>query len=406
MRRRLEVYPAPAVVGRLVPVLPGSYRSKEEKGKKMAEVTSKGSAWTTIKSHALTGISYLIPVVVGGGFLMAIGSICGGSALENNSFLGMPAIPDALYTMGSLILGLLPVVICAAISFSIADKPGIAPGVLVGLISINMNCGFLGGFIGGYLAGYVAKFLRDKMPVPKWAEGLKPMLLIPLISGLICGLIMVFVVGVPIAALVSLIDSFVRGLDMTQAALFGLIVGILAGVDYGGPINKVVFAFLLTLQAEGINEPMAVNFLASIVTPFGFTFAYFLQKPFRKNIYTHDDVDTLKTAFPMGVCMITEGTYPIIFSDLAKSMLSTAIGGGIGGALSMIWGCGVPVAHGGLFSMPTMTNPLGWFAALMIGSMITGTIFFILRKPRDVNDSSVLTEADEADIDLADLKIS
>ncbi len=372
----------------------------------MAEITSKGSVWNNLKGHALTAISYLIPVVVGGGFMLAIGSIAGGTALENNSFIGMPNFWDALYTMGALVLGLLPVVISTGISFSIADKPGIAPGFLIGLIAINMNCGFLGGFLGGYLTGYIALLLAKKLPVPSWAEGLKPMLLIPLISGVVCGALFVYVVGLPISWLVSVIDSFVRGLDMTQALLFGAIIGILSGIDYGGPINKVVFAFLLSLQSQGINEPMAVLMLASIVTPFGFSFAYFLQKPFKKNIYTHADVDTLKTAFPMGVCMITEGTYPIIFQDLIKSMISTALGASVGGALSMIWDCGSPVPHGGLFAIPAMHNGLLWLLALIIGSAITGIVFFILRAPRDVNDVVELTEADEAEVDFSEMKIS
>lgn len=372
----------------------------------MAEITSKGSTWNMLKGHALTAISYLIPVVVGGGFMLAIGSIAGGTALENNSFVGMPNFFDALYTMGALVLGLLPVVIATGISFSIADKPGIAPGVLIGLIATNMNCGFLGGFLGGYLTGYVALFLAKHMPVPVWAEGLKPMLLIPLIAGIVCGALFVYVVGLPISWLVSAIDTFVRGLDMTQALMFGAIIGVLSGIDYGGPINKVVFAFLLSLQAEGINDPMAVLMLASIVTPFGFTFAYFLQKPFKKNIYTHEDVDTLKTAFPMGVCMITEGTYPIIFQDLLKSMFCTAVGAGVGGALSMMWDCGSPVPHGGLFAIPAMTNGLMWLLALIIGSVITGALFFILRAPRSVDDVHELNAEDEADVDFADMRIS
>ena len=370
----------------------------------MADVKSKGSTLNTLKQHALTAISYLIPIVVGGGFLLAIGSLMGGVTIEN--FNSDWSFADTLYTMGSQILGMLPVVIGTGIAFSIADKPGIAAGFLVGLISIKMNAGFIGGFAGGYIAGYIALFLKNKMHVPQWAEGLKPMLLIPLISCFLVGMIMFYVLGTPISIFTEALNNFIKGLDMSQTLLFGLIIGVLSGVDYGGPINKVVYAFLLSLQSEGINEPMAVLMLASMVTPFGLTMMYPMQKIFRKNVFNKTEVDTLKTAFPMGVCMITEGCYPIIFNHLLPCVIATGIGAGVGGALSMLWACASPVPHGGLFAMVTMTNPFGWLAALLIGSLVFAIVLFVILKPVDPEAEIVLDESKEADIDLSDIKIS
>ncbi|MBV7392354.1 MULTISPECIES: PTS fructose transporter subunit IIC [Enterococcus] len=370
----------------------------------MAEVKQSGKLFTNVKQHALTAISYLIPVVVSAGFMLAIGSLLGGVTIESidnpyNFF-------DVMYTMGGLVLGMLPVVIATGISFSIADKPGIAPGFLVGMISINMNAGFIGGFIGGYIAGYFTKFLKDRLKVPMWADGLKPMLIIPFISSIVIGFVMYYILGFPIAALTEALNNFLLGLDTNQKLMFGLIVGVLSAVDYGGPINKVVFAFLLSLQSNGINEPMAVLMLASMVTPFGMTMAYFFQKIVGKNIYTKTEVETLKTAFPMGVCMITEGCYPIIFNDLWRCIVSTGIGAGVGGALSMIWNAGSPVPHGGLFAMVTMTHPLSWLAALLIGSLVDAIILFVLKRPVAYEDVKELTEEDEKDIDFSELKIS
>lgn len=370
----------------------------------MADVKSKGSTLNTLKQHALTAISYLIPIVVGGGFLLEIGSLMGGATIEN--FNSDWSFADTLYTMGSQILGMLPVVIGTGIAFSIADKPGIAAGFLVGLISIKMNAGFIGGFAGGYIAGYIALFLKNKMHVPQWAEGLKPMLLIPLISCFLVGMIMFYVLGTPISIFTEALNNFIKGLDMSQTLLFGLIIGVLSGVDYGGPINKVVYAFLLSLQSEGINEPMAVLMLASMVTPFGLTMMYPMQKIFRKNVFNKTEVDTLKTAFPMGVCMITEGCYPIIFNHLLPCVIATGIGAGVGGALSMLWACASPVPHGGLFAMVTMTNPFGWLAALLIGSLVFAIVLFVILKPVDPEAEIVLDESKEADIDLSDIKIS
>lgn len=370
----------------------------------MSENKQKGSLFNVLKQHALTAISYLIPIVVGGGFLLAIGSLTGGSDIENiqNNYNYF----DVMYTMGGLILGMLPVVIATGISFSIADKPGIAPGFVVGLISINMDAGFIGGFIGGYIAGYLTNLLKRYIKVPQWAEGLKPMLILPLLSSMVLGFIMYYILGVPIAALIDILNNFLLSLDTSQTLLFGLIVGVLSAIDYGGPINKVVFAFLLSFQSEGINEPMAVLMLASMVTPFGMAFAYFYQKLFNKNIYNRMEVETLKTAFPMGVCMITEGCYPIIFNDLWRSILSTGVGAGVGGALSMYWRAGSPVPHGGLFAMVTMTNPIRWLLALIIGSFIFSILFFLLKKPVDYDEVKELQIEDEKEIDLSDLKMS
>lgn len=370
----------------------------------MSDVKSKGSTLITLKQHALTAISYLIPIVVGGGFLLAIGSLMGGATIEN--FTDEWGFADTLYTMGGLILGMLPVVIGTGIAYSIADKPGIAAGFLVGLISIKMNAGFIGGFVGGYIAGYISLFLRNKMKVPQWAEGLKPMLIIPLISCFLVGMIMFYVLGTPISIFTEALNKFIMGLDMTQTLLFGLIIGVLSGVDYGGPINKVVYAFLLSLQSEGINEPMAVLMLASMVTPFGLTMMYPMQKLIRKNVFNRTEVDTLKTAFPMGVCMITEGCYPIIFNHLLPCIVATGVEAGVGGALSMFWGCASPVPHGGLFAMVTMTNPFGWLAALLIGSFVFAVVLLLILKPVDVNEELTLDANEEADIDLSDIKIS
>lgn len=372
--------------------------------RKVATTNQNGRLFNQLKQHALTAISYLIPIVVSGGFMLAIGSLFDGKQIINinNAYNFF----DVMYTMGSLVLGMLPVVIGTGISFSIADKPGIAPGFLVGLISINMNAGFIGGFIGGFIAGYFTLLLKNKLKVPVWAEGLKPMLLIPFISSLVLGFVMYYLLGFPIAAFTEALNHFLRGLDTNQKLLFGLIVGVLSAVDYGGPINKVVYAFLLSLQSDGINEPMAVLMLASMVTPFGMTMAYFFQKMFHRNIYTKMEVETLKTAFPMGVCMITEGCYPIIFNDLWRSIVATGIGAGVGGALSMIWDAGSPVPHGGLFAMITMTHPFAWLAALLIGSLVVAIVLFILKKPVNIDAINELSENDEKDVDLADLKIS
>lgn len=350
----------------------------------------------------MTAISYLIPIVVGAGFMLAIGNLGGGVSIDDPTTKF--GFFDTLTTMGGLILGLLPMVISTGISYSIADKPGIAPGMVIGMAAINIKAGFFGGLLGGFFAGWVTKWITDKMKVPKWAEGLKPMLLIPLISSILCGIFMYFILGKPIAAGTLILENYIRNLNPANQILYGAIIGILSSIDYGGPINKVVFAFVLSLQAEGVYEPITVLMLASMVSPFGYTIAYFLQKIFRKNIYTKAEVETLKTAFPMGVVMITEGCYPIILNDVVRAVISTGVGGAIGGALSMLWGADSRVPHGGLLAMFTMTKPLEFFLALLIGSLATGIVFFLLKKP--VSEDEVLDEDVDLDVDLSDIKIT
>lgn len=358
-----------------------------------------------LKKHIMTSISYLIPIVVGAGFMLAIGNIGGGSEITNiEQEIG---VFDTLTTMGATVLGLLPMVIATGISFSIADKPGIAPGMVMGLAAINIQAGFFGGLVGGFVAGYITKYITDKLKVPSWAEGLKPMLLIPLISSILSGLIMYYIIGKPVATATLFLEDYISSLDSSDKLLYGAIIGILSSIDYGGAINKVVFAFVLSLQSEGIYEPITVLMLASMVTPFGMTIAYFFQKIFRKNIYTKNEVETLKTAFPMGVVMITEGCFPIILNDIFRSVIATGVGGALGGALSMLWGADSRVPHGGLFAMFTMTKPLPFFVALLLGSLATAIVFFILKKPTEIHQDSLDDEEDiDLDIDVNSIKLS
>ena len=348
-----------------------------------------------IKEPALTAISYLIPVVVAGGLLLAVGNIFGGKSVTN--FTGTIGIWDAFSTAGGLILGLLPVVVSTGVSFAIADKPGIAPGFLVGLISNLIKAGFLGGLLGGYVAGWLTVLIVKSIKVPAWAQGLMPTLIIPFLSSILSGAVMFYILGTPIAEGQRILTQ----LPSSQKFIYGAIIGILASVDYGGAINKTVFAFVLAMQAEGVNEPITVLILASMVTPFGFTIAYFLEKIFHKKIYTQTEVNTLKTAFPMGLCEITEGSLPIVLNDLWRSIVSTACGGAVGGGLSMLWGADSKIPASGLFAVPTMTKPVQFLIALLIGSLVTGIIFFLLKRP--VTKES--EQKEEKDVDLGDISI-
>lgn len=341
-----------------------------------------------LKKHALTAISYMLPVVVTAGLLIAIGNLTNGEVLTD--YASGYSVPDVLVSLGVLGMGLLPPVISAGIAYSIADRPGIAPGLFMGLIAGSIGAGFLGGMLGGYLVGYFVLLLRNHLKVSRWAQGLMPMLILPLVSTLVIGLLMYFVVGVPIVWATNALTDFLLGMQGSMRFAFGAVMGGMAAFDFGGPVNKVASLFADGLLLEGIYEPEAVKVLASMVPPFGVGFSLLLSKLFRRNIYSGREKDNIGIALPLGVCMITEGVIPIAAVDIVRVVFSCTVGAAIGGGVSMLWGVGSPVPSGGLFIVPAMTDPLKFMIALIIGSFITGVLLFVLKNP--VADDAVATD--------------
>ncbi|GAB2551059.1 PTS fructose transporter subunit IIC [Gracilibacillus alcaliphilus] len=357
-----------------------------------------------LKGHLLTAISYLIPIVCGAGFLIAIGMGFGGTS-QGELIPGEFSFWDALATMGGAGLGLLPVVIATGISYSIAGKPGIAPGFIIGLTANAIGAGFIGGILGGFLSGYLAVAILKYFKVPKWAKGLMPTLILPFFTSIIGGLIMVYIIGSPIAALTSLLTNALDSLGSSSLLVFGGIVGLLSGIDYGGPINKTVFAFVLTMQAEGINGPITALQLVNTATPIGFGLAYFIAKLFGKKIYTPAETETLKSAVPMGFINIVEGVIPIVMNDIIRCLIATAIGGAAGGAVSMVLGADATVPFGGVLMLPTMSNPLTGVIALLVNILVTGLTLALIKRHVNQDEMNVEKEMEEEDIDLDDIKI-
>ncbi|MED4227894.1 PTS fructose transporter subunit IIC [Neobacillus cucumis] len=354
-----------------------------------------------LKGHLLTAISYLIPVVCGAGFLIAIGMGFGGN--PGADLTKTYTFWDALAKMGALGLGLLPAVIATGISASIAGKPGIAPGFIIGLTANAVGAGFIGGILGGFLSGYLAVAVLKQVKVPKWARGLMPTLIIPFLTSIIGGLIMVYIIGIPIAAFTSLLTNALNGLGSSSKLVFGAIIGLLSGVDFGGPINKTAFAFVLTLQAEKINGPITALQLVNTATPIGFGLAYFIAKLFGKNIYTPVETEALKSAVPMGVINIVEGVIPIVMNDIVRCVTAVAIGGAAGGATTMVLGADAKVPFGGVLMLPTMTHPWTGAVAILVNVLVTGVALAVLKK--NVSKEDEREEVEEEDIDLDDIQI-
>lgn len=353
-----------------------------------------------LKSHLLTAISYMLPIVCGAGFLVAIGMALGGTNMYAEGLVqGEFSFWDAMATMGGAALGLLPLIIAVGISFSIAGKPGIAPGFVVGLSAIAISAGFIGGILGGYIAGYIALLVIKYLKLPNWAKGLMPTVIVPLISSFVAGLLMIYVIGVPISIFTTWLTNVLMGLGTSSKLLLGIVIGSLCIVDFGGPINKTVYAFTLTLLATGIKEPITALQLVNTATPIGFGLAYFIAKLLHKNIYEQEQIENLKSAVPMGVLNIVEGVIPIAMSDIGRALIASAVGGAFGGAVTMVLGADSTVPFGGFLMLPTMTRPWTGLAAILVNVLVTGCVYAVIAKNRTEEETEIEEEEEELDMD-------
>lgn len=337
-----------------------------------------------IKKHLLTGISYMLPLVVAAGLCIAIGQIIPRFGFETK-------ISDVLVNLGVYGMNLLVPVFCASIAYSIADKPGIAPGLVLGYLANEIKAGFLGGILFGFVVGFVVLWLKKNLKVPKSMEGLVPVMLLPLLSIIICGLGAYFIVGVPIVALQKFLLNFLINLDGKGKFLTGAILGGMVGFDFGGPVNKTASIFVDGLILNGIYGPEAVKVMVAMVPPLGLGLSVLLTK----HKYTKAEIEGAKVAFPMGLCMITEGVIPIAARDPFRVIAASTISGMIAGGLSMLWNVGSSIPSGGVFIIPFVQNPLGFIGALTIGSCIMAAILSISKKvPTSEEEGELILEED------------
>ncbi len=348
-----------------------------------------------LKKHALTAISYMLPLIVASGLLIAIGNLTGGQIIEDYS--SSYNIWDALISLGVNGMGLVAPVMAAGIAYSISDRPGIVPGLMMGIVANEIGAGFFGGMLGGYIVGFFVKFLKNRLKVPSWAESLLPMMIIPLVSTLIIGLLMYFVIGVPIVWATNELTAFLENLSGGSSALFGAIMGGMVAFDFGGPVNKTASLFADGLLLNGVYGPEAIKVGCSMVPPFGIGIAYLINK----KKFLKQEAEELKSAIPLGVCMITEGVLPIVAIDPLRIVISTTTGAMVTGAILMINNVESPVPSGGLFIVPAMNKPIMFIVALLVGSLVCGIILAAIKK--EVDESEINRE--EEIIDLSNIQI-
>jgi fructose PTS system EIIBC or EIIC component len=329
--------------------------------------------------HLMNGVSNMLPFVVGGGILIALSFIFGINASDPNHPTYHP-VAEALMTIGGgNAFALMIPVLAGFIAMSIADRPGFAPGMVGGFMAATGGAGFLGGLIAGFLAGYIVVGLKKLFAgLPQSLEGIKPVLLYPLFGILITGLIMMFVVNDPAKALNDTMSAWLGGMGTSNLVLLGIILGGMMAVDMGGPINKAAFTFGIAMIDAGNYAPHAAIMAGGMVPPLGLA----LATTFFKNKFTKAEKDAGKTCYIMGASFITEGAIPFAAADPGRVIPSAVVGAAVAGALTMIFGIGLPAPHGGAFVIPVVDgNPLLYLLAIVIGSIVTALMVGFLKKP-------------------------
>lgn len=328
--------------------------------------------------HLMTGVSFMLPFVVAGGLLIALAFAFGG--IDAMSAANKGTLGYALGEIGAkAAFALIVPALAGYIAFSIADRPGIAPGMIGGMLAANLNAGFLGGIVAGFIAGYTVSFLSRSIRLPKNLEGLKPVLILPLIGTLVTGLLMVYVVGVPVAALLAALTGWLKGMQGASALLLGLILGGMMAVDMGGPINKAAYASSAALISSGIYTPMAAVMLAGMTPPLGIALATRLF-PGR---FSEQEREAGTAAAVLGAAFITEGAIPFAAADPLRVIPALVAGSAVAGAISMTLGVELRVPHGGLFVLPipnAITPVLGAVVALAAGTAITAVLVGVFKK--------------------------
>ena len=352
----------------------GAVESAASDGKAPAK-----SEKTGVYKHLLTGVSYMLPMVVAGGLLIALSFVFGITAYKEEGTLAAALMQIGGETAFKLMVPLL----AGYIAYSIADRPGLAPGMIGGLLAGTLGAGFIGGIIAGFIAGYAAKAIARYVKLPQSLEALKPILIIPLLASLVTGLVMIYVVGKPVAGMLAALTQFLDSMGTTNAILLGVLLGGMMCVDLGGPINKAAYAFSVGLLASQSYAPMAATMAAGMVPPIGLGIATFIAR--RKFAQTEREAG--KAAFVLGLCFISEGAIPFAAKDPLRVIPASIAGGALTGALSMYFGCKLMAPHGGLFvlAIPNAINhALLYLLAIVAGSLVTAVVYALLKRPEAV----------------------
>ncbi|WP_159440550.1 PTS fructose transporter subunit IIC [Tersicoccus phoenicis] len=365
------------------------------------ERQKKQSVWQEIYRAILTGVSYIIPLVVAGGLLQSLTLLVYGTG--NASAAGTPQ--DQIRLLGTSLLALLVPILSAYIAYGIGDKAALIPGLAGGIAAQGVpltlaasvsagkattvqdlvtaanahvypvGSGFIGGVIAGLAAGYLVKYLK-KIPYPPSFAGIMTVLFYPFVGSFVIGALILFVIGDPAAAVTTALTDLLKGLQGGSLIVLGLVLGALACTDMGGPINKAAYLFGVYALAEGNGAPYAAFAAAKCIPPI----AVALAAVFAPKGYTDEERSTAKGIWLLGAFGITEGAIPYALRDPLRIIIPSMIGGGIAAALSLVGGSSLPSAGGSMITIPITQNPLNWVLALATGLAVTTVLIVVAKR--------------------------
>jgi fructose PTS system EIIBC or EIIC component len=347
-----------------------------------------------LRGWLMTGVSYMIPFVAAGGILIALAFMFGGPEVkfkvEGGSYEGVQyeAItdftnllqqagwPGVLYQIGVMAFGFLLPVLAGFIAFGMAGRPGLVPGFVAGAISGLISAGFLGALVGGLIAGALAMWIA-RIKVPRAVAGVMPVVIIPLLATLIVGVLMLIVIGEPIAAVQRALTNWLNGLSGANAIVLGLLLGLMMAFDMGGPVNKTAYTFALAgLASDPPNLEIMAAVMAAGMTP---PLALALATVVRKHLFSDAERKAGEAAWLLGASFVTEGAIPFAAADPLRVIPSLMVGSATTGALSMAFGAQSRAPHGGIWVLPVIGNPLMWLVAIVIGTLVSAALVVVLK---------------------------
>jgi fructose PTS system EIIBC or EIIC component len=334
---------------------------------------ARGSARSGPYKHLMTGVSHMLPIVIAGGLAIALAFAVGGIYAGNDKGSFAAALTQI---GGGAAFQLMVAVLSGFIAFSIADRPGLAPGLVGGFLAQQLGAGFLGGIVSGFLAGYLTLFLAKKIKLPDNLEGLKPVLILPFLSTLSVGLLMIFVIAPPVQSVLSAMTEWLNSMRGANALLLGVILGGMMAFDMGGPINKAAYTFGVGLLGSQVYTPMAAIMAAGMTPPLGIALAVWLAK----NRFDADERKAGAAAAVLGLAFITEGAIPFAAKNPLRVIPALVAGSAVTGALSMVLGVQLLVPHGGVFVLlipGAVTHLVPYFIAILAGTVVTTGVLLV-----------------------------
>lgn len=339
----------------------------------------KESIGRQIYKHLMNGVSHMLPFVIGGGILIALAFLFDDYSIDPANFGMNTPFAAFLKTVGGTAFDFMLPILAGYIAMSIGDRPELAVGFVGGMLANKGGSGFLGALLAGFIAGYLVVGLKKLFEkLPNSLEGLKPVLLYPFFGILLIGAIIMFIINPPVSALNTGITNALNNMGESSRILLGAVLGGMMAFDMGGPLNKAAYVFGTASLANGQFEIMAAVMIGGMVPPL----AIALCSTFFKKKFTKKERQSAVTNYVMGLSFITEGAIPFAAADPIRVIPSCVIGSATAGALSMFFGCALRAPHGGIFVLPVISNPIGYFIALVAGSVIGMLVLAVLKKSK------------------------